>query len=299
MNAHKKNDLLSKRNIRLAVGFVMVALVAGIYFLFRPFPTGPSLEVVAGVKEAASVKGWSAYANAPVSVNSASTVPSSVQEFALSQQRNFTPPSVNSASSIQKLDIGAGYVLETGSQGTKVIAPITQASAFAAQESALVPSFVLEVSAQDKQGYVPARVDDTASAQEPALVPSFVLEVSSHAELGFVSALSASPASSIRRLDIGNGYVLEVSRANSRIVAPSAPYIAVPAVAASATQRLDIGNGYVLETSVQGSRIVAPIAPLKLTATVTKADYLKKIDIGSGYMLIMGPESHGEIVPAP
>jgi hypothetical protein len=299
MNAHKNNDLLSKRNIRFAAGFVMVALVAGIYFLFRPFPAGPSLEAAAGLNEAASVKGWSAYANAPVSLNSASTVPSSVREFILSQQRNFAPLSVNSASSIQKLDIGAGYVLETGSQGTKVIAPITQASAFAARESALVPSFVLEVSSQDQQGYVPARLGDIASVQEPGLVPSFVLEVSSHAELGFASILSASSAPSIQRLEIGNGYVLENSRSNSRIVAPSAPYIVAPVVAASATQRLDIGNGYMLENSAQGSMIVPPIVPVKLAATVTNADYLKKIDIGSGYMLVMGPESHGEIVPTP
>ncbi len=286
MNARNKNDLMSKRNIRITVGLVIVALVAGVYFLFRPFPAGPSLEAAAkvpGVKEAASVNGWSAYANPPTVVK--------VDDLQQSQ----SPVSA----SIQRLDIGAGNVLENSSQGSRIIAPLTQASAFAAQEPALVPSFVLEVSTQDKQGYVPARVYDTASVQEPGLVPSFVLEVSSHAELGFTSELSASPAPSIQRLEIGNGYVLENSRSNTRIIAPSAPLVVAPAVAASPTQRLDIGNGYVLENSAQGSRIVAPNALLEIAATASGVDYLKQIDIGSGYMLVMGSGSRGEIVPAP
>ena len=82
MSTQSKNNLLSKRNIRIALGFVVVALVAGVYFLFKPFPAGPSLEAAAAVKdagslnryeghgypsvlvkEAASVNGWSAYAN--------------------------------------------------------------------------------------------------------------------------------------------------------------------------------------------------------------------------------------------
>ena len=222
MNARNKNDLFSKRNIRFTVGLVIVALVAGVYFLFRPFPAGPSLEAAAKVpvvKEAASVNGWSAYANPPTVVK--------VDDL----QQSRSPVSA----SIKRLDIGAGYVLETSSQGSKIVAP-------------------------------------SAPAVASALV---------------------------QRLDIGNGYVLENSRSNSRIVAPSAPSVVAPAAAASGTQRLDIGNGYVLENSSQGSRIVAPIAPLKMPAMVTNADYLKKIDIGSGYMLIMGSGSRGEIVPAP
>ncbi len=314
MNARNKNNLLSKRNIRFTVGLVIVALVAGVYFLFRPFPAGPSLEAaakVSGVKEAASVNGWSAYANPATVVKvddlqqSQSPVSAAVQRLDIgagyvletgsqgskivapsapavasaavqrldigagyllensSQGSKIVAPSAPAVASaaVQRLDIGAGYLLETSSQGTKLVAPIAQASALAAQEPALVPSFVLEVSAQDGQGYVPANAADSNSAKDLALAPSFVLDVSSHEELGFVPTLSASPVSSI--------------------------------------QRLDIGAGYMLENSSQGSRIVVPNTPLKLAATATNADYLKKIDIGSGYMLVLGTGDSWKIVPAP
>jgi hypothetical protein len=80
-------NLLSKRNLSIGLAFVLVALIAGIYFLFKPFPAGPSLAVKANVPEVASaigrstypiapvavkkvsVIGWSAYANAPVEDN--------------------------------------------------------------------------------------------------------------------------------------------------------------------------------------------------------------------------------------
>jgi hypothetical protein len=78
-----KSDLLSKRNLRFAVVFILVALAAGIYFLFRPFPAGPSL--VAG----------------------ANAISSGAQESA----------------SVQKLKIGGGYVLENSAQGSRIVAP--------------------------------------------------------------------------------------------------------------------------------------------------------------------------------
>jgi hypothetical protein len=95
-----KSTLFSKHNLSFALGFVLVALIIGVYFLFKPFPAGPSLDVKANIPEAASAVGWSAYANAPVSVNSAVSAPRSVQEFVLSEQRNFTPSSVSSAASV-------------------------------------------------------------------------------------------------------------------------------------------------------------------------------------------------------
>jgi hypothetical protein len=92
-----KNTLFTKRTISIGIAFIIVALIAGIYFLFAPFPAGPSLDVSAnvlnvpagkeaasvagsyanhtiGLKEAASVVGWSAYANAPVVVKEAASV---------------------------------------------------------------------------------------------------------------------------------------------------------------------------------------------------------------------------------
>jgi hypothetical protein len=40
-------NLLSNRNLSIGLAFVLVALIAGIYFLFKPFPIGPSLAVKA------------------------------------------------------------------------------------------------------------------------------------------------------------------------------------------------------------------------------------------------------------
>jgi hypothetical protein len=95
-----KSTLFSRHTFSLILAFGLVALIAGVYFLFKPFPAGPSLGVKANVPEAASVAGWSAYANAPVSVSSAASMPSSVREFASSQQRNFGSSSVSSAASM-------------------------------------------------------------------------------------------------------------------------------------------------------------------------------------------------------
>jgi len=39
--------LFSKRNIRFALVFIITALIVGIYFLFKPFPAGPTLNVQA------------------------------------------------------------------------------------------------------------------------------------------------------------------------------------------------------------------------------------------------------------
>jgi hypothetical protein len=61
-------NLLSKRNLSIGLAFVLVALIAGIYFLFKPFPAGPSLAVKANVPEVASAIGRSTYANAPIAV---------------------------------------------------------------------------------------------------------------------------------------------------------------------------------------------------------------------------------------
>jgi hypothetical protein len=63
-----KSTLFSRHTLSLTLAFLLVALVAGVYFLFKPFPAGPSLEVKANVPAAVSVAGWSAYANAPIVV---------------------------------------------------------------------------------------------------------------------------------------------------------------------------------------------------------------------------------------
>jgi hypothetical protein len=97
MYRRRKPVLLSKHILSFGLGFVLVALIIGIYFLFKPFPAGPSLGVKANVlnnpagrgaasvqgsyanhtlssKASASVAGWSAYVNAPVEVRKVSVV---------------------------------------------------------------------------------------------------------------------------------------------------------------------------------------------------------------------------------
>jgi len=254
MFTQSKYRFLSKRSIRIFLGFVVVALVAGVYFLFRPFPAGPSLDVaakVSGVKEAASVNGWSAYANPPA-------------EAKANDSRSLSA----AASSVQRLDIGAGYVLETSSKGSKIVAPSAPSVASASVKKLDIGAgYVLEISQSNSK----------------IVAPNAPLVVSA----------------SVQRLDIGSGYVLETNAQGGRVIAPSASFVPAPAVAASATQTLYIGAGYVLETNAQGSRIVAPNTPLKLAATVSNAETLKKIDIGSGYTLLLGPGDSWKIAPAP
>jgi hypothetical protein len=257
MSTQSKFSLLSKRIIRILLGFVVVALVAGVYFLFRPFPAGPTIEAKAGVKEAASVSGWSAYANPPSVVK--------VDDLQRSQS--------SASAAVQRFDIGNGYVLENSSQGSKIVAPSAPLAASAAvQRLDIGNGYVLENSSQGSKIVAPS-------------APIVVAPVAA--------------ASATQRLDIGNGYVLENGSQGSKIVSPSVPFVKAPAAAASATQRLDIGNGYVLENSAQGSRIVAPNTQLKLAAATPNADTLSKIDIGSGYSLLLTPGSSWKIVQTP
>jgi hypothetical protein len=69
MNNPKKSNLFSMRSLSVGLAFVLTALIVGVYFLFRPFPAGPSLTVkanapqVSGGQEMATVNRWYAFAN--------------------------------------------------------------------------------------------------------------------------------------------------------------------------------------------------------------------------------------------
>lgn len=102
---------------------------------------------------------------------------------------------------------------------------------------------------------------------------------------GKAPAASSAAEFSIKRLDIGAGYVLETNASGSKIVAPAA----LPAVVVY-TQKLDIGAGYVLETSASGSKIVAP------AALPAAAIYTQRLDIGAGYVLETNA-SGGRLIP--
>jgi hypothetical protein len=290
-----KNSFLSKRSLNIGIAFVVVALVAGVYFLFRPFPAGPSLEVKAKVPEAASVAGWSAYANAPLVVKAAnSKLPQlaadadqklspgqgSAQGFMLGGSLFPVNPSSN-VSSIQRLDIGSGYVLETNAQGTRIVAPSAPSvSSYRVQKLDIGSGYVLETQGSAGRIIAPA-------------TPASVKVLGSGDERNF------APASTVQDLDIGAGYVLETDAQGTRIVLPATSLLlGEKASAISVVQRLDIGAGYVLETDAQGTRIVAPTTLQMGSTTQSKTEVMTKIDIGSGYMLVMGPGNQGEIVPA-
>ncbi len=156
-----KSTLFSRHTLSLILGFGLVALIAGVYFLFKPFPAGPSLEVKANVPEAASAAGWSAYANAPIGVSLAASMPSSVGEFALSQQRNFGASSVNSAASMPS------SVGEFALSQQRNFAPSSVNSA------ASMPSSVREFASSQQRNFAPASVAGwSAYANPPTIVKS-------------------------------------------------------------------------------------------------------------------------------
>jgi hypothetical protein len=101
-----KSTFFSRHTLSLILAFGLVALVAGVYFLFKPFPAGSSLEVKANVPEAALLRGWSAYANAPVvAQKSVSTVGWSAYANAPINQR---------------LDLGAALDVPAGKMAASV-----------------------------------------------------------------------------------------------------------------------------------------------------------------------------------
>jgi hypothetical protein len=131
-----KNRLLTKRSIRSGLAFILVALVAGISFLFKPFPTGPSLVVESnairsGAEKSASANTRNSVANQPEAEYS----------------NNIKLPSSNS-SSVQKLDIGAGYVLETNAQGGRIVAPERFVAPAKTQRLDIGAGYVLETDTQ-------------------------------------------------------------------------------------------------------------------------------------------------------
>jgi hypothetical protein len=169
-----KSTLFSRHSLSVILAFGLVGLIAGVFFLFKPFPAGPGLEVKAKVPEAASAVGWSAYANAPVSVSSAASMPSSAREFALSQQRNFGSSSVSSAASMPS------SVREFASSQQRNFAPASVAgwSAYAnapvsVSSAASMPSSAREFALSQQRNFGSSSVSSAASM--PSSVREFAL----------------------------------------------------------------------------------------------------------------------------
>jgi hypothetical protein len=154
-----KSTFFSRHTLSVILAFGLVALVAGVYFLFKPFPAGPGLEVKANVPEAASAAGWSAFANAPVSVSSAASMPSSIREFASSQQRNFGSSSVSSAVSMPS------SIREFASSQQRNFGSSSVSSAVS------MPSSVREFASSQQRNFAPASVAGwSAYANAPVVV---------------------------------------------------------------------------------------------------------------------------------
>jgi hypothetical protein len=222
-----KFNLFTQHSTRIALGFVMVALAAGIYFLFKPFPAGPSLEVKANQPEAASV------AKAPVNMNSISSVPSSVREFVLAEQRNFRPSSVNSTNSVPN------------SVREFVLAEQRNFGSASLNSTAPIPGSVREFVLAEQRNFMPSSVNSTAS------IPGSVREISSNEGLSAIATIPASAATYIKDLNLVPGFSFETSVEDGQNVAQ--PILAVASVPDSTYPRiqnlnLDIGSGYILIT---------------------------------------------------
>jgi hypothetical protein len=276
MNSKSQFNLLSRRSLNLGIAFVVVVLVAGIYFLFRPFPAGPSLDVKAEVPEAASIAGWSAVANPPA--------------IEQAQEARQASSSASSAASVQRLDIGAGYVLETDQQGSRIVAPsVPSVSSSAVERLDIGSGYVLELNQAGGQIIGPANPAAAASAAQAGSIPSSVRQIiGSDVGRNSAPASVAEPAAAQEPGLIPSSVRQIIGSDVGRNVAP-----------AFSSQRLDLGAGYVLETDAQGSKIVAPTTLLKGGAVTPAAGFPTRIALGGGYTLVLDPDGQGEIVKGP
>jgi hypothetical protein len=120
----------------------------------------------------------------------------------------------------QKVDLGAGYTLQTDASGTHIVAPETIVRSVPA---AAAPALDLGAGYMLKDGQIVA----PASNYRPA-------------------------AATTQKLDLGAGYTLVTDTAGTRIVAPASQVKAQ----SSPVQKMDLGGGYWLITYPGGGQIV-------------------------------------------
>jgi hypothetical protein len=194
-----KNRLLSKSSVRVGLGIILVALIAGVYFLFKPFPAGPSLNAEANVRESGA------------------------------QEASALSKPASKPSLVQKLDIGGGYVLENSSQGSRIIAPSVGVPAPVSKPSGVQRldiggGYVLESSAQGSRIIAPERFVPPARTQRLDIGGGYVLENSAQGS----RIIAPSSSQNVRKdetlttqsskIDIGGGYMLVLTKDNWTMV---------------------------------------------------------------------------------
>ena len=226
-----KNNQKTRRSIRLAVVFVVVALIAGIYFLFKPFPAGPSLDVRAEAPQAGKsmVVNMREHIAAGRRTVAQSASPKTNRLYvglgtflATGQQSTeILAPVARPAetSGTDKLYIGLGYSLVTNSQGSRIIAPSAAASApnsISEYPLNLGGGDVLKNESQGGQIIVPSAAT-SARASAPAEVQPFdigggyLLVPAAGGWVmipGTVSSARSSTPSKVSPFDTEIGYIL-------------------------------------------------------------------------------------------
>jgi hypothetical protein len=163
---------------------------------------------------------------------------------------NNVASAANPASLYQKIDLGAGYWLETDAQGGRIIPPETIIR-YPDQTFDLGDGYTLVITASGGQIFPPAR--PSTYYQRTDLGDGYVLEV--NPEGGQIiappSSLKVQPASiQTTTMDLGAGYKLIVGPTGGQIVPPDNP------VKAPAEQKYDLGGGYWLVIGPDGGRVV-------------------------------------------
>ena len=118
---------LSKRSLSIALAFLLVSLIAGVYFAFNPFPAGPDIDVAA---------------------NSADNL----------------PLARSTSSETNSLYVGQGYFIVTGPEGTKILPPVARSVDVSGNERLYVGlGNFLEISPQGSKLLAPGAQSVVAS----------------------------------------------------------------------------------------------------------------------------------------
>jgi len=170
---------------------------------------------------------------------------------------------------------------------------VAKAAANTQQTLNLVPSFVLDIigTGSGAQSLAPAR--PSTSFQSIDLVPSFVRDIigtGSGAQI-FAPAIvvHAQPVNNFQKIDLGAGYVLEMTANGGRVLAPR---LVSPSVQTLSLQTIYLTDGYVLKMNGTNGQVISPSAN---TFKVQPVVYPQSFYIGLGYQFVFNADG-GHVV---